>query len=121
MSAAVRYTFGYRGDELWLVDSQRVATVAPLSTPLADLSDRSGFWCELRDAYGRPVHRQVLRDPRHPTDEVPGRLHHVPRLEPAGVFTVLVPAEPAAATVALIQRRATDPAPVDVLAVRTAG
>jgi len=119
--AAVRYTFGYRGEELWLVGRATVPTVAPLSAPLVDLAGRSGFWCELRDGRGRPVHRQVLRDPRHPTDEVPaGGLRHVPNAEPAGVFTVLVPPAPDGGTVALIQRRATDAAPVDVLTV-TAG
>ena len=118
---AVRYTFGYRGEELWLVGRGAVPTVAPLSAPLVDLKTRSGFWCELRDADGRPIHRQVLRDPRHPTDEVPVReLRHVPSKEPAGVFTVLVPAAPDATTVALIQRRTTDPEPIDVLTVPAA-
>ena len=118
--AAVRFTFGYRDDEVWLLDQRRVRTIAPLSAPLVDLAGRSGFWCELRDAGGRAVHRQVLRDPRHPTDEVPGQSRHVPRSpkpERAGVFTVLVPEPTEDCTVALIQRRATDPAPLDVLTV----
>jgi hypothetical protein len=118
--AAVRYTFGYRGDEVWLVGRHRVQTVAPVSAPLVDLAGRSGFWCELRDDAGRAMHRQVLRDPRHPTDEIHApQPAHVPRPEPAGVFTVLVP-EPAAGEqtmLALIQRRATDAAPHDVLTV----
>jgi hypothetical protein len=113
--AAVRFTFGYRDDQIWLIDHRRVQTVAPLSAPLVDLADRSGFWCELRNPDGHPIHRQVLRDPRHPTDEVPGQLRHVSRPEPSGVFTVLLPEQPG--TVALIQRRATDPAPRDVLTV----
>lgn len=114
--AAVRYTFGFRGDELWLVGRHPVRTVAPLSAPLVDLADRSGFWCELRGPGGRATHRQVLRDPRHPTDEVPGQLRHAPNPRPEGVFTVLVPDEPGG-TLALVQRRATDARPVDVLTV----
>jgi hypothetical protein len=114
--AAVRYTFGYRGDGLWLMDARAVDTVAPLSGPLVDLSTRSGFWCELRDGDGRPLHRQALRDPRHPTDEVPGRQRLVPSEQVAGVFTVLVPSTEGA-TLVLVQRRSTDPAPVDVLTI----
>jgi len=115
---AERYIFRYLGDEVWLVDRRLVHTVAPLSAPLVELAGRSGFWCELRDAEGRPVHRQVLRDPRHPAEEVPGRLRQVPRAAPAGVFTVLVPATGGAGELALIQRRATDEAPRDVFTVR---
>jgi len=117
--SAVRYTFGYRSEELWLVDRRPVETVAPLSAPLVDLATRSGFWCELRDAGGRPMHRQALRDPRHPTDEVPGRLRLVPRADATGAFTVLVPVLDGAATVALVQRRSADPAPRDVLTTPT--
>lgn len=112
MAAAVRLTFGYRDDEVWLAGTQRVDTVAPLSAPLHDLGERSGFWCELRDAGGQAVYRQVLRDPRHPTDEVAGA-RHVPSTATSGVFTVLVP--DGAAEVVLLQRRSADPAPVLVL------
>lgn len=114
---ALRYTFGFHGDRLWLAGHQLVHTIAPLSAPLLDLSAHSGFWCELRDAAGQPLHRQRLRDPRHPTDEVPGQLRHVPHAEPTGTFTVLTPVLATAATLALVQRRSADPAPRDVLAV----
>ncbi len=110
---AVRLTVGYRDDELWLVGRQGVRTVAPLSAPLHDLRDRSGFWCELRDGDGRVLHRQVLRDPRHPTDEVAGA-RHTPAGRVTGVFTVLVPVIEGAATVVLVQRRSSDREPVRV-------
>ena len=109
----MRLTVGYRGDELWLVGRQAVRTVAPLSAPLVDLRTRSGFWCELRDAEGRVLHRQVLRDPRHPTDEVAGA-RHTPAGHTDGVFTVLVPADTGATDVVLVQRRSTDRGPLDV-------
>ena len=113
--AAVRFTFGYRGDEVWVLDARAVDTVAPLSGELGgSLAERSGFWCELRDAAGNAVHRQVLRDPRHPSDEVPGRQRHVPNELPAGAFTVVVPDDPDAAIVALVQRRSGDAHPIDV-------
>ena len=114
---AVRFTFGYRGDDVWLADRQVIQTVAPLSAPLVDLAERSGFWCELRDGHGVPLHRQALRDPRHPSDEVPGRMRHVPRPEPGGVFTVVVPVVADATLLALIQRRTTDSGPRDVITV----
>lgn len=119
--AAVRYVFGYRGEELWLVQRQWVDTMAPLSGALDSLAERAGFWCELRDAGGAPVYRQAMRDPRHPTDEVPGGQRHVtmPR-QPAGVFTVVVPDLPEATTIAVLQRRSTDSGPVDVLVVELA-
>jgi hypothetical protein len=109
---AVRVVVGFAGDAVWVVGEQVVETVAPLSGTLGDLGGRSGFWCELRDGDGRVLHRQVLRDPRHPTDEVAGA-RHVPSAVTEGVFTVLVPA--GGAVVALVRRRSTDPAPWDVL------
>jgi hypothetical protein len=114
--AAVRFTFGYRGDEVWVLDVRRVETVAPLSGELGvALAGRSGFWCELRDAAGNTVYRQVLRDPRHGSDEVPGRQRHVPNELPAGAFTVVVPDDVDGRTLALVQRRSGDAEPVDVL------
>lgn len=116
---AVRITFSYLGDQVSPLEWREVDTVAPLSAPLGSLAGRSGFWCEVRDAGGRPVHRQPLRDPRHPTDEVPGRQRHVPRPDTAGVFTVLVPA--GADTVVLLQRRTTDAEPIEVLRLPLVG
>lgn len=112
--AAVRVMFGWRGDVVWVVGARRVETVAPLSGALQGLEGRSGFWCEVREVGGRVVHRQVLRDPRHPTDEVAGA-RHVPSAAGEGVFTVLVPELTDSTTLVLVQRRTHDPALVEVL------
>lgn len=111
--------FGHDGDGVRVEDVRVIDTVPPVGVPLHDLTGRSGFWCELRDSDGAVLHRQVLRDPRHPTGEIAAERRHVPRPVASGAFTVVTP--DGGATVALVQRRATDAGPVDVLTARVPG
>jgi hypothetical protein len=122
--AAVRYLIAYgagAGDGLRLVRRGAVPAVAPLPPdgPAPD-GAVTGFWCEVRDGAGTVLHRQRLRDPRHPTAEVPARPgsagRHVRRAA-AGTFTVVVPDLPDARSVCLVARGSGDDRPRDVLVV----
>jgi hypothetical protein len=93
---AVRLIFSYEGDDIRLISRQRVNVVTPPSEPLDSLEGRSGFWVEIRDEAGQPLHRELMHDPiRHDAEvfsEDPERsVARIPLERPTGVFAVLIP------------------------------
>ena len=132
--AALRVTLAYRGREIRLVASRRVAMIAPPSAGPAPDASASGYWCELRDASGNRAYHRVLSNPMPASIEVfserPGAtMTRVPREEMQGEFDVVVPDLPQARTFAFFgpPGRAEEGAPaeelfrVDVDELRKAG
>lgn len=105
---AVRLIFSYEGDEIKLISRERVKVRTPPSEALeGSFEGRSGFWVEVRDEAGQPVHRELLHDPIRRDAEVfsedPERsVARIPVERPSGVFAVLVPEIDEADEVALI-------------------
>jgi hypothetical protein len=93
---AIRLIFSYEGNEVTLISRQRVSVVTPPSDPLGSLEGKSGFWVEVRDKAGQPLHRELMHDPiRHDAEvfsEDPERsVARIPLERPSGVFAVLIP------------------------------
>jgi hypothetical protein len=93
---SVRLVIAYQGRELRLLMRQEVNVLAPPSDSLVPHPDQGGFWAELRDPAGRPLHRLLLADPFAEGVEVfsnePGRtIRRVPEGERRGSFSLLVP------------------------------
>jgi hypothetical protein len=108
-----RLTFAYEGDDVRLVDRQRVEMVPP--PPDADLPDdeTSGVRVVLRDTDDRVVYQRAVHDPiRREYEVFPQDANEtptwVPNDNPTGTFEVLVPDVDGADDVAL---RAAAPAP----------
>jgi hypothetical protein len=100
---AVRLTFVYKAGKLQLQSRIHVNAMVPPGEPGGDL----GFWVELRDASDNPLFRRVLQNPLTVDREVfsPGATNSVARVPGArteDVFSILVPDDPAAASVVLV-------------------
>jgi hypothetical protein len=104
---ALRLIFEYQGSDIRLVSRQRVAMAVPPGDPIEGRDTESGFWVEVRDGAGNPLHRRVMHDPvRHDvevfSDDPAQSLARVPVPQPAGTFAVLIPDIAAADHVALV-------------------
>jgi hypothetical protein len=100
---SLRLTFAYRGRDVRLVASRRVAMIAPPPVSPAPASGQSGHWCELRGASGDLLYHRALGSPMPDAvevfaDEASEALRRVPVPTPEGQFDVLVPDLPAART-----------------------
>ena len=80
------------------------------SDPLDGLENLVGFWLELRSKAGKPLYRQIMRDPFRPAVEVfdqPDQegltIAMAPLKEVSGHLVLLVPDEPEADHVALVR------------------
>lgn len=108
MTDAVRLIFSYEGSDVTVISRQRIDVVLPPSEPLdVSTAERSGFWIEVRDTTGAPLHRQLMHDPiRHDaevfSDDPSQTIARVPVEHPSGVFSVVVPAAEEADHVALM-------------------
>jgi hypothetical protein len=104
--SAWRLTYSYDSSGVRLVAQQRVAMVAPQDDSDLTAAGRAGYWVELRDDSGEALYRQVITDPFRHTAEVhsplPGTAStHVPTVDVAGAFQVVVPDLPGAHEVVL--------------------
>ena len=93
---ALRLTFGYRGREIRLIGSQRLAMVVPPAVTPAPTRGQSGYWIELTDAtgrivYHRPLYRPIAVDAEVYAADGKQTIARVPVANPEGQFTVLVP------------------------------
>lgn len=96
---AVRLMFTYEGDQVTLIDRQRVEKVLPPSDPLDEKLDASGFWYEVQNDRGTPLYRLVRANPIATSVEIrtgdfdrPFERRDVEK--PNGTFFVLVPELP---------------------------
>jgi len=99
--ATLRLTFAYRGRDVQLVASQRVAMIAPPSVTPAPAQGQSGYWFELRGATGDLLFHRALSSPVRVDVEVFSNdagqsMQRVPVPAPQGQFELLVPDLPAA-------------------------
>lgn len=102
--AALRLLFAVDWPEVELVGIERHEMRAPSSDELDSIAV-AGFWVELRDSTGRRLYRQLLHDPIGTSVETPaedGSWTRVTVAQPAGLFSVLVPALPEAQSVVLV-------------------
>lgn len=102
-AATLRLTFAYRGRDVRLVASRRVAMIAPPSVAPAPAQGHSGYWCELRDAAGNLLFHRALSSPVRVdvevfSDDGGPSMRRVPVPAPQGQFEVLVPDLPMART-----------------------
>ncbi|MDQ2917545.1 MAG: hypothetical protein M3R40_10410 [Pseudomonadota bacterium] len=92
---ALRLTFAYRGTQISVAGSERIAMIVPnaIETPQAG---QAGYWFTLLDAAGRVVYQRPLHNPIRTDVEAysPGKgqaIVRVPLAAREGQFTVLVP------------------------------
>ena len=102
-AATLRLTFAYRGREVRLVASRRVAMIAPPAVTPAPAPGQSGHWCELRGATGDLLFHRALSSPMPVdvevfADDAAQSMRRVPVPAPQGQFEILVPDLPAART-----------------------
>lgn len=122
---ALRLTFRYSGDEIALVEAERVQMLAPPSDRLGKLEDCSGFCCEVRSRRGRVLYRRFGADPiqrsievRTGSPEQPFVRQDIP--EPSGEFDIVVPYIEDYATIALLSDgQRIEPGPMETVAVLT--
>ena len=93
---ALRLTFAYRGTQISLVQSERVAMIVPASLGASAESASSGYSFALLDANGRVIYLRPLHRPIRTDIEAyaPGQGRAIERATLAqqeGRFTVLVP------------------------------
>jgi hypothetical protein len=94
--AALRLTFAYRGTQIRLAASERVAMIVPAPGTAPPEAGQTGYWFSVLDAaggviYHRPLHRPIAvdvevfsPDPRQP-------IARIPVAEREGEFVVLLP------------------------------
>jgi hypothetical protein len=102
-ATTLRLTFAYRGRDVQLVATQRVAMIAPPSVTPAPAQGQSGYWIELRGATGDLLFHRALSSPVRAdvevfADDAGQSMQRVPVPSPEGQFDVLVPDLPAART-----------------------
>jgi hypothetical protein len=100
---ALRLTFDWRGSQISLVGSERIAMIVPASAPEPQDAATTGYSFALLDANGRAIYRRPLHSPLSIDAEAfpPGRgraIERVPLAANEGRFTVLVPDLPDART-----------------------
>lgn len=104
---AVRLMFSYEGDQISLIDRQRVEKTLPPSDPVDEASkEASGFWFEVQNERGNALYRLVRANPIVTSVELPTGDFDRPFVrqdveKPSGTFFVLVPELPEARDVVL--------------------
>jgi hypothetical protein len=93
---ALRLTFAYRGTQISVVGSERVAMIVPASIDAPPEPATSGYSFALFDAQGRVIYLRPLHRPIRTDAEAyaPGQgraIERVPLAQQEGRFTVLVP------------------------------
>ena len=102
-AVTLRVTFAYRGRDIVLVASRRVAMIAPPSVTAAPMPGQSGYWVELRSAAGDLLYHRALSNPIRTdieafSDDPRQTLTRIPVAAPEGQFEVQVPDLPDAQT-----------------------
>ncbi len=102
----LRVTFAYRGRDISLLASRRVAMIAPRPVTAAPLPGQSGYWFELRGAAGELLYHRALSNPIRSdieafSDDSRQTMTRIPIAAPEGQFEVLVPDLPGAQTLLL--------------------
>lgn len=93
---ALRLTFSYENDNIYLVSQQRLELIASPSDALVGFAGGQGSWIEVRTERDRMLYRQVLSEALRGDFEVlspdPGQsITRVRVARQSGIFTVLVP------------------------------
>jgi hypothetical protein len=91
---ALRLTFAYRGAQINLIASERVAMVVPAPATAPPTGGETGYWFGVRDAAGRIVYHRPLVSPLRTDVETfsPDRpIARMPIATREGRFTVLIP------------------------------
>lgn len=93
---ALRLTFAWRGTQISVVGSDRVAMIVPASVDLPAESAMSGYSFALLDAAGHVIYRRPLHNPLRIGTEAysPGKggaIERIPLSASEGQFTLLVP------------------------------
>src|SRR3954468_9442737 len=104
---AIRLTFSYVGSRIELISAEQLTKLVPPSDPIRQVSERSGFWFELRGRDEEPIYRQVMRHPIQIDHEVfpedpAGEIVREPVKDPKGVFSIVIPEISEARTVSLV-------------------
>jgi hypothetical protein len=102
---ALRMLLDYEGDRITVRERLTVEAATPASDPIRGFEGQSGFWYELRDAKGALLYRRITGHPiRSEVEEHdPDTGFHRHAVEkPTGVFTVLLPDLPKAATLVIV-------------------
>ena len=103
---AIRLTIAFIGDNLQLLQQQRVAMTLPPSDPVDGFAGQKGFWYELKDLQDRTLYRRVMHNPMRQdveahTDQLIDKPSRREVAQRSGVFVVLVPALETGASVVL--------------------
>jgi hypothetical protein len=108
--AVLRVTFRIDGEQIEIIDRERVAMMLPPSDELEADLPRSGFWYELQDSDGNPLYRRMTSNPMSRQVEVPTgdpeqplAYQEVERL--SRVFSVIVPDVPEGRSVVFFASR----------------
>lgn len=93
---ALRLTFAYRGAQIRLAGSERVAMIAPAPVGAPPESGQTGYWFGVLDAagrliYHRPLHQPIRVDVESFSPDPQRSIARVPIAEREGQFTVLIP------------------------------
>jgi hypothetical protein len=104
-SNALRLTFSHKDGVVQLVSKEEVEMTVPPGDAIEKRPQR-GFWAELHDASNNALFRRVLHNPIPVDTEVfsddPGKtLARAPVAPAEGMFSIVVPNQPEAASLAL--------------------
>jgi hypothetical protein len=108
--SALRLTFRVDGDQLELIDQERVEMAVLPSEELEQAAPRSGYWHELQDGDGNPIYRRMMGDPLPRQVEVPTGDPSQPLAwqgveRRSGVLSVVVPDVPEGRSVVFLGSR----------------
>ena len=93
---ALRLTFAYRGAQIRLIGSERVAMIAPAPAGAPPQAGDTGYWVGVLDAagrliYHRPLHQPIRVDVETFSPDPQRSIARTPIAEREGQFTVLIP------------------------------
>jgi len=93
---ALRLTFAYRGAQIRLIGSERVAMIAPAPAGAPPEAGDTGYWFGVLDAagrliYHRPLHQPIRVDVETFSPDPKRSIARVPIAAREGQFTVLIP------------------------------
>lgn len=93
---ALRLTLAYRGAQITLAGTERIAMIVPAPIDAPPEPGQTGYWFALLDAngrviYHRPLHRPIKVDIEAFAPGTGQSITRVPLAEREGQFTVLVP------------------------------
>jgi hypothetical protein len=93
---ALRLTFAYRGTQIRLDGSERVAMIAPAPSGAPPEPGQTGYWFGVLDAagrliYHRPLHQPIKVDVETFSPDPQRSIARAPIAEREGRFTVLIP------------------------------